>query len=486
MTTCAIYIRKSREEKDKPAQRLTVQREQLPAYAITRGWSIEIYDDGHASAAQGKTEHLKERARLESDISAGKVNIILTIELSRLSRDDTMQDYIAWLTLCAKHRVKLATMSRTLDPSQHSDWMLLLMEGGFSSVEMKVLQGRMKQGRDQAYQTGKYMGGGCPPPYRYDKAQGKLVIDPDQLSQVKRVWELAETMSARKLAIHLNMPLISTRRMLADDRLLFCQALRHGDDGELIACEWEPCIDAEQAERIRAARRKGYTGPRRHAGGLLSNLGIMVCGYCGTTYRGFKGQTRKDGTWTNYYGCRGKETKGLCPKTSMIEQSIIDDRVITNLIGTLDKISALKIAWESIQSSLSGTDRIKQLKDDQRKLEIKKTRLTMAISEGIIDFADAKPQMVAIKQSLEQLKAEQIRLLRDQTEEPAWDTLSAAGEIFNDIPPDEQREIFTLAIKQIRVFPKYLTIEYNFPRSSDGNTTTRVHLPTSTKHNTLI
>jgi DNA invertase Pin-like site-specific DNA recombinase len=31
--TCAIYIRKSREEKDKPAHRLTVQRQQLPDYA---------------------------------------------------------------------------------------------------------------------------------------------------------------------------------------------------------------------------------------------------------------------------------------------------------------------------------------------------------------------------------------------------------------------------------------------------------------------
>lgn len=486
MATCAIYIRKSRKEKDKIAQRLTVQREQLPAYAINQGWDIVIYDDGHASAALGKTENLKERARLESDIRAGKINIILTIELSRLSRDDTMQDYIAWLTICANHRVKLATMTRTLDPAQHSDWMMLIMEGGFSSVEMKVLQARMKQGRDQAYQTGKYMGGGCPPPYRYDKAQEKPVIDAEQLIKVKKVWELAETMSARRLAMHLKMPLISTRRMLADDRLLFCQALRHGDDGEIIACDWEPCIDAEQAERIRASRRKGYTGPRRSAGGLLSNLGIMICGYCGSTYRGFKGQTRKDGTWTNYYGCRGKETKGLCPKTSMVEQSVFDDRITTNLVGTLDKISNLKTAWESVQNSLSGTDRIKQLKDEQHKLETKKTRLTMAISEGVIDFADAKPQMAAIKQSLEQLKAEQIKLLREQTEEPAWDTLYEAGQIFESISPDEQREVFSLAIKQIRVFPTYLTIEYNFPRSSDGNTTARVHLPTATKHNMLI
>lgn len=33
----AIYIRKSREDKDKHAHRLTVQREQLPAHALAQG-----------------------------------------------------------------------------------------------------------------------------------------------------------------------------------------------------------------------------------------------------------------------------------------------------------------------------------------------------------------------------------------------------------------------------------------------------------------
>lgn len=476
---CAIYIRKSREDKDKIAQRLTVQREQLPAHATNQGWAISIYDDGHASAAQGKTESLRERARMESDIRAGRINIILCIELSRLSRDDTMQDYIAWLTLCADHHVKLATLSRILDPSQHSDWMLLLMEGGFSSVEMKVLQARMKEGRTQAYQSGKFLGGGCPPPYIYDKAQGRPVIDPDLLAKAQRVWKLAETMSARALAMHLDMPLISTRRMLADDRLLFCQALRPDPaNGETIVCDWEPCLTNEQAERIRAARRKGYTGPRRHAGGLLSNLGIMVCGYCRDTYRGFKGQTRKDGTWTNYYGCRGKETKGKCPKTSMVEQSIIDERVATNILGTLDNITELKSAWAASQNTGDIHERIQQLKREQTQLETKKQRLTAAIAEGVIDFADAKLQMNAIKSSLETNQQEKRSLFRTQIEKPPWDELEEAREVFRTFDQEEQREIIAMIIKQIRVYPTYMIIEYRFPRNKNGDLQARVHLPT--------
>ena len=95
---------------------------------------MEICDDGHTSA--------------ERDIRAGRIQVVLCIELARLSRDESLQDYVAWLHLCSEHGVKLAISSRILDPSQHSDWMLLLMEGGSSSVEMKVLRARMAEGRD--------------------------------------------------------------------------------------------------------------------------------------------------------------------------------------------------------------------------------------------------------------------------------------------------------------------------------------------------
>lgn len=184
--TCAIYIRKSRDEAGKDNHRLTVQRQQLPAHAKAQGWQPIIYDDGHASAARGKTESLPERARLEADIRAGRIDIILTIELSCLSRDDSMQDYTAWLHLCSEHNVKLATPSRTLDPKQYSDWMLLLMEGGFSSVEMKVLQSRMKEGRQEAFRAGKYLSGNPPAPYYHDKAEGGLLINSQKLKKVKQ------------------------------------------------------------------------------------------------------------------------------------------------------------------------------------------------------------------------------------------------------------------------------------------------------------
>ena len=399
----AIYIRKSRKDGDKPAHRLTVQREQLPAYAQAQGWQIEIYDDGHASAARGKTEDLQERARLEADIRAGKINIILTIELSRLSRDDSLQDYVAWLHLCGEHRVKLATMSRILDPAQHSDWMLLLMEGGFSSVEMKVLQSRMKEGREQARSTGKFLGGKIPPPYIYDKNSGKPIIDPESLVTMKKVWALAETMSARQVAIQLGFRTSLSGRAIADDRLLYYQAFRPDPSGgDHIICEWEPCMVAAQAERIRANRRsskKGYT--RNTAASLLSNLGLFICGYCGRSIRSWSPTTRQAYA---YYGCKANETARLCEKSRMHQQSIVDERITTNLLGTLADLDQIRKYWLASQTPEIAPGQLADLDAKEAILITKKQRLVAAVADGVIDFADAREKEKKSKGTSKQSK----------------------------------------------------------------------------------
>lgn len=479
--TAAIYIRKSREDKEKPAHRLTVQREQLPAYAAAQGWKFEIYDDGHASAARGKTIDLQERARLEKDIRAGRINIILTIELSRLSRDDSMQDFVSWLHLCGEHRVKLATMSRMLDPSQHSDWMLLLMEGGFSSVEMKVLQARMKEGRAQAYIAGKFLGGKVPPPYVYDKNKGRPVIDPEQLARLQSIWENVGKESIRQTAKNLGLPLISIRRALADDRLLFYQALRHDPQtGEPIQCEWESCMSAEQAERIRAARTNRKRGYRRQlAGGLLSNLGIFICGYCGRSVRSWNNhRVRKNGTHQHYsyYGCKANETAKLCEKSRMVLHEIIDEAVITNFINTVTSIDDLRAFWDQTQKAGDTGTRLADLERQLAQLQAKKQRLIAAIAEGIIDFADAKTVRSQIEAKTEEIRQEQTAA-RSQATEPEWEHMLITREEFDALTPQEQRELLTLAVNQIRFYSSYLLIEYKFPRTLSGDATARVHLP---------
>ena len=476
----AIYIRKSREEKDKPSHRLTVQREQLPAYAQTQGWQIVIYDDGHASAAQGKTENLKERARLEADIRAGKINIILTIELSRLSRDDSLQDYVAWLDLCSRHSVRLATMSRILDPAQHSDWMLLLMEGGFSSVEMRVLKGRMKEGYDQAFRIGKFLGGQVPPPYRLDKNSGLPVVDPVQLLQMQQIWTMAETTSVREIAGKTGKPLISIRRMLADPRLLYCLAQRKAPTGEIIECQWDPCITADQVERIKAnrvSRKSGYS--RSEAAGLLSNMGFFNCSFCGRSIRAWRGVDNRYGKAKPfaYYGCKANEHKNQCPQSRMIQQAEIDNRVITNMLGILAKPELLHEAWQQFHSDDDTATEIQQLKKIEGSLKTKKERLVTAISEDIITFADAKTQIKQIETQLQDISNRRAVLTVNQQHEPSWNEITITWAEFDQLDTADKRELLQLCISNIRLHRNHAIIEYRFPRNSTGSNLSKVNLP---------
>lgn len=479
MTRCAIYIRKSREEAGKPSHRLTVQREQLPAHARAQGWAVEVYDDGHASAARGKAEDLRQRARLERDIRAGLVQVVLCIELSRLSRDDSLQDYVAWLHLCSEHRVKLATPSRILDPAQHSDWMLLLMEGGFSSVEMRVLQARMREGRAEAYRAGKYLAGNPPIPYRYDKGAGGLAIDPAQLLTFRRMMALAETLPAKEVARQTGIPHISVRRAIADDRLLFYQGLRiDPGSGETLPGQWPAVLDAEQADRIRAARIHKVSGyNRRHHGSLLSNLGLFVCGYCGRSIRANQGGRRANGAERlQYYGCTAKEGRDCAP-SRMHQQRIIDERLTTNLLGTLGRFEDLHQAWLAKHAGQDPAAQITDLEREAATLRQKKQRLVAAIADGIIDFADAKPQSQAIDQSLAELTARRTHLQAITTEPPDFNALARIADHWLDLDQSDQRALITAAVEQIQLFATYLLITYRFPRSTDGTRTSRVHLP---------
>ncbi len=475
---CAIYIRKSRENDSKPGYRLTVQREQLPAFAKQQGWSSIIYDDGHASAARGKVEQLPERSKLETDIRAGKVDIVLVIELSRLSRDDTMQDYVAWLTLCADYKVKLATLTRTLDPSENSDWMLLLMEGGFSSVEMKVLTGRMAEGRRQAFLAGKFLGGQCPKPYAYDKAEKKPVVDETLLKECETIWTLAETMSAKAIAEKQDLAEITVRRMISDDRLLFYQALRvDPETGEQISCEWDPVMTAERAERIRAGRRTRKTNStRRDFAGLLSGLGIFYCGYCGKTVKSWNNsKIRQDGSRLDYYACVTKNRQNACPKSRMIDHTTVNEKVIKNLLFTLSKNDELKKFWDMSQQEKKDSNQTGKILDDIKEQEQKKQNLVGAIADGLLEFSDAKQQIDSIKSNILNLQTRLSQQEPIQVIEPDWNSLKWTSEEFGELTPEEQRLVIKSSIESVTLYNTYATINYLFPRTISGETIARIN-----------
>jgi site-specific DNA recombinase len=358
--------------------------------------------------------------------------------------------------------------------------MLLLMEGGFSSVEMRVLKGRMKDGYDQAFREGRFLGGTPPPPYVYDPVVRKPVVDQDQLSRLQQIWILAETMSAQAIAQQMRMPEIAVRRAISDERLLWYQALRvNPSTGEHIACEWEPCMDAAQAAAVASGRRTRIKGGTRRAyAALLSNLGLLRCGYCGSTAKTWQNsRVKKDGTRNDYYGCQTKNVKNKCEKARLIPQELLHEKVLTNLFNTLADLEYYKSLWLQWQTSENTGGELEDLVRKEQAERTKKSRLVAAISEGVLDFADAKNKMAEINATLERLEGERRALSSLQEQTMDWSLLAIDRETFESLTPDSQRAFLQLAIDQITIYENYAIITYPFPRTADFSRDARIQFP---------
>lgn len=490
---CGIYIRKSRKD-DKPGYRLQAQRDDLPKYAVSKGWKFKIYDDGHASAARGKADSLEQRSELINDIQAGLIDVVLCMEYSRLSRDESMADYVAFLSICVDNNVKLATAQTMHDPSQDSDWFMLLMEGGFSAVEMRKTSRRMAEGYNRAHNEGQFLGGVPPAPYVYSRIEQKPVIVPDKKPQYLEILTLAKTYPVSKIAE--KFPQFSDReirRILEDRRLLYYASKRiNSETGEYINCIWEPLITLEDVEEIKKSKkswnaRGGKTTRPAH---LLTGLGILRCGYCGKSVKSYTDYRKKRRGKTEerynrpYYICTATSTNKKCPEAPTLRTEIVDAKVIQNLVSTLAKQDAIEKGYEVLMKKESGSEK-SLLESQLKELEVKKHRIVKAISEGVIEFADAREQVETVKS---QISAMQNRLANLETPDYLHpdDLPDISLEDFDLLTFAERREIISLCIKEIKVYSNNIYIEYNFPTQGSGSNLNRIHMDNTQRSSNKI
>lgn len=474
MTTAAIYIRKSREDKDRQAHRLTVQRQQLPAHALAQGWTVEIYDDGFASAARGKTADLSQRARLQADISAGKIDIILCLELSRLSRDDSLQDYVAWLHLCGQYRVKLATPTRILDPAQNSDWMLLLMEGGFSSVEMRTLTARMLEGREQARSVGKFLGGAIPWPYLHSRELKQPIIDPEQLPRFRHALEMLHTHSIVHISRVLDLPRSRLNRIYHEERILFYLAQRIIDD-KTISCDWPPVITPNEAADLRTLRKRLQDHSRRpdRPGGLLSGMGIFFCGECGGRIQSgsYKTSHRR-----GYYYCAANQHRTTCHASRKILRDHVDPYVIDHLLTIPERLAEIKTYWQQNQNRSEYGKDLHQIETEIDTLRQKIARLIDAIADGVISSQEARDKRAELDAAINTLKGKSQKI-RSEIITPAWDDFVLTREDWPLLTHNEQREYIASIIDHLTMTHDHIAITYRFPLDLTARTTEKIRLP---------
>lgn len=140
------------------------------------GWTqVEVIDsDLGWSAAMGAAPR-EGFARLLASVALGEVGLVLSREVSRLSRTD--KDWCHLLEVCQLFDTLIGDAEQVYDVSLIDDQLVLGIKGTLSVVELKVLKLRLLQGMEAKARRGELVRT-LPPGYVTD-GTGKVVKDPN-------------------------------------------------------------------------------------------------------------------------------------------------------------------------------------------------------------------------------------------------------------------------------------------------------------------
>src|SRR5260370_11889407 len=153
----------------------------LAERAAALGWArsqiMVIDDDLGVSAATADSR--KGFARLVTEVTMGRVGVVLGIEMSRLAR--TGRDWHQLLELCSLSGVLLADPDGVYDPGFYNDRLLRGLKGTMSEHELYLIRQRMLSGRLAKAERGELA---IPLPLRYARRpSGEAAPAPDEPAQ---------------------------------------------------------------------------------------------------------------------------------------------------------------------------------------------------------------------------------------------------------------------------------------------------------------
>src|SRR6516162_6825864 len=173
-----VYVRQSSRQQVLEHSESTRLQYALAGRAAALGWArsriVVIDDDLGVSAATADAR--AGFARLVTEVTMGRVGIVLGIEMSRLAR--TGRDWHQLLELCSLSGVLLADPDGIYDPGFYNDRLLLGLKGTMSEAELYLIRQRMLSGKLAKAERGALA---IPLPIGYvRRPSGEVALDPDE------------------------------------------------------------------------------------------------------------------------------------------------------------------------------------------------------------------------------------------------------------------------------------------------------------------
>ena len=313
---CAIYTRKSTEEGlEQEFNSLDAQREAGEAFIKSQrheGWIArsERYDDGGYSGGTMDRPALK---RLMADVEAGRVDCIVVYKVDRLSR--SLMDFSRLVETLDHHGVSFVSVTQQFNTSTSMGRLTLNMLLSFAQFEREVTAERIRDKFTASRKRGKHMGGVPPLGYDIDRAQKKLIVNPEEAKLVRHIFRrFLKIGSATKLAQELNETGHRTKSWTtlsgnkregrvwdkghlyrALNNPLYVGEVQH--KGQRYPGEHDAIVDRATWDRVRSilARNCQVRGNRTRARTEALLRGLIRCAHCdsamGPTFTKRRGKT---------------------------------------------------------------------------------------------------------------------------------------------------------------------------------------------------
>ena len=299
----AVYVRRSLDKglAEQTFTSLDAQEEAVRAYITsqrTHGWTAlgEAYVDRGATGSNTDREALQ---RLCDDVRRGRVDVVATYRLDRLSR--SQRDFFELMHFFDEHGVSFVSVTEQFNTTTPMGRFALSISAAVAQLERETIAARTRDKIHATRRRGQWTGGA--PPLGYNVIDKRLVINEQEAKRVRRMFErYLEVGSLMELANELNargeltkswttkIGRLMPSREWTKSRLqalmrnpLYVGRVRLGDetfDGEHDAIVSQELWGAVQRKLTAQSPNSGK--PRAKSTALLA--GLLICARCGVKH----------------------------------------------------------------------------------------------------------------------------------------------------------------------------------------------------------
>ena len=429
---CAIYTRKSTARGlEQEFNTLDAQYEACANYvARQEGWEIstERYDDGGFTGANLERPAFQ---RLEADIQAGKIDIVVVYKVDRLSR--SLLDFAKVMDRFNQAGTAFVSVTQNFSTADAMGRLTLNMLMSFAEFEREMIAERTKDKIAAARRKGKWTGGTVPIGYKaIDK---KLIIDEVEAPIVREIFDLYEQhRSALAVAKLLNEHKRRTKRHRAQNKNVkesrpwskdavlrvvknpvYAGLMPYGDERH--EGEHDGIIDRDRFHRIQVLL-KDHQGRSLKLGRNPDYIlrGVIRCDICGKAMT--PASTRKKGREYRYYRCvtRDKLGKDACAARPLSAEAIEEFVVDKIRVATSDGSFAADVTAQLENRVIT---RREHLLDEQRGIPRELAKLKSEgrkLAESMADQEGAARRLIdeRIAETECQLATHEVRLAEIQ------------------------------------------------------------------------